>query len=156
MSGDTCSASSCAPGYTGSPLGTITCSNGEATGKLRGCAVLVTKRPCTPDMTMASGTKCIAQSCASGYIGTPSGTLSCTDVVLKGALVGCSTPAPCNPPKVPAYATDCSATMTSGTTCGASACTFGFAGKPSGTLSCTNGAIKKKAAAPARRSRHAL
>ena len=168
----TCVATACAPGYAGTPLGVLSCSKGVLSGKLRGCALQATKRVCSPDTqnytstcaVMASGTKCSAQSCAHGYIGKPSGTLSCTDGAVKGALVGCSSPAPCSPPKTPVYATDCGATMTSGTTCGASACAFGFAGKPSGALSCTNGAItgafagckKKNAAAPARRYRRAL
>ena len=154
-SGSTCSAAACAAGYTGTPTGAVSCgANGVISGssvisgKLRGCIVNHTCSPPTNTnytstcaAMMTSGSSCGASACASGYIGAPSGTISCTNGVLKGELVGCTLPAPCSPPPTPRYATNCGSLMSSGTTCNPEACASGIVGMPSGTLTCSNGIV---------------
>ena len=55
---------------------------------------------CSPPLTQAyvtnctssmmSGTTCGALGCSFGYIGNPSGSITCTNGVISGALTGCS------------------------------------------------------------------
>ena len=39
--------------------------------------------------SLASGSTCIATSCASGYTGSPSGSLTCNNGILSGSFSGC-------------------------------------------------------------------
>ena len=149
-SGTSCTASACASGYVGVPSGTLTCRKGVLSGILIGC-VAAKRGTCTtpPSLnyttdcgtTMAAGVKCNASACASGYVGVPSGTLTCRKGVVSGSLSGCTYPMPCIPNIALQYTTNCESTMMSGTTCSATACSPGFGGKAHGTLSCSNGEI---------------
>ena len=147
MSGDTCSASSCAPGYTGSPLGTITCSNGQVSGSFAGCTLPASCSATTPQGyiancgTIASGATCTAQSCASGYVGSPSGSLSCSNGQVSGAFAGCSLPASCSATVPAAYIANCGTTIASGDTCIPQSCASGYVGSPTGAMSCSNGQV---------------
>ena len=147
-SGTTCNATMCATGYTGSPGGVLTCTNGVVSGGFNGCVPsschidgITGGYTTTCGNMMASGTSCTASACASGYVGVPSGTLTCRKGVVSGSLSGCTYPMPCIPNIALQYTTNCESTMMSGTTCSATACSPGFGGKAHGTLSCSNGEI---------------
>ena len=107
-SGSTCNSSSCGYGYSGHPSGSLSFTNGVITGAFDGCTAMVL----TPVVvvavtyalpspagyvvscatTMPSGSTCGATACASGYIGSPSGSLTCNNGIVTGELIGCSVP----------------------------------------------------------------
>ena len=105
---------SCATGYVGNPTGSLACSNGAISGSFAGCSLPASCSATVPQGyvancgTIASGATCSPQSCATDYVGNPTGSLACSNGQVSGSFAGCTVPASCASPTVPAaYIANC-------------------------------------------------